>query len=184
MVKKSIIAIAVICMLATVTFAQDSIGGAFKTDTHWPCICEYDEVTLCIVPVYLKVGMFVKVECPEKVVLSQVDCSSIGKDITKDFPCYKGCSKDFKVMSNFEVQLKCKFSKSSDIIEKNSYVKCYFDDGVNPPADTYTFTGTATLKLCVEAWKVNTFNGTPGEEPQVGSVTITALPTGTPECAG
>ena len=187
MVKKSIIAIAVMCMLATVTFAQgDAYDGALKIPEgqHWPCICEYEELTLCQIPVFLKVGMFVKVDCSGKIVLHQVDCTSIGKAID-DFPCYKGC-KDNKlaIKSNFEVKLKAKFEKSSDIIPNNNKTSCYFDDGVNPVSSSYTFIGSKTVDLCVEAWQVNVYNGTPGDEAPIGTVTITALPTGTPECAG
>jgi hypothetical protein len=116
MVKKSLIAILLIGMLASVSMAADSVEGEYKTDDGWGLVIpedpqfEWEKVTLCCIPIYIDVGMYVGIEdCPHHIVLrqSQIDCESFlwsstgGQEL---FPCYRGCA-NFTVRSNFEATL-------------------------------------------------------------------------------
>ena len=103
MVKKSIIAIALMCMLATVSYGQSdttwSASGQVKIDGLWPATItiDYTPLEICRIPVYIKVGMFIEIQdCnKKKIVMEQVNCPG-----GQSFPCYKGCT-DIKVRSNF-----------------------------------------------------------------------------------
>ena len=182
MVKKSIIAIALIGMLAGASFAQDipepQLPGQLKIDGQWPITCQYTPITICCIPVVLKVGMFVEiVNCPNlKIILSQVNCPS-----GQSFPCYKGCV-NVQVNTNFEVLLKATYTPDGQIVAGNKS-KVYFDDGDTPPDNQTTVTPPgATIPLCVEAWDANIFKADPGTQAAVGQVCITAMPTGTVVC--
>jgi hypothetical protein len=183
MVKKSIIAIALMCMLSTVSFGQDGFpSGQFKIDGLWPATIDiyYTPQEICRIPVYIKVGMFIQVkDCnKKKITMEQVNCPS-----GQSFPCYKGCT-TIEVRSNFEAQISLeKHDLGTGIIDK---WKAYFSsDGgatvqestwIIPPSGNYT-----AVDVCVEAWDTNIYNGTPGTTILVGEVAILAIPTADPD---
>jgi hypothetical protein len=180
MVKKSIIAIALMSMLATVSFAQSTqVPGQFKIDGKWPVTCVYTPIEICRIPVVLEVGMFIEIEncSTKKIVLKQVSCPS-----GQSFPCYKGCV-EIKVRANFEAQLGLKLYKVGSVITN---WKAYFTiDGGVTQASTWIVTGDGnwnTVSVCVEAWDANIYAAAPGTQVAVGEVGVTAMPTGTPVC--
>jgi hypothetical protein len=132
MVKKSLIAILLIGMLASVSMAADQVDGEYKTDDGWGVIppkdpvFTWEEVTLCCIPIYIDVGMYVGIEdCPPNIVLrqAQIDCSAFlwsSPGTSSLFPCYRGC-RDFAVRSNFEATLDTTLTESSmDFISERS----------------------------------------------------------------
>lgn len=182
MVKKGIITLAMICMLATVSYGQDVWGapGQVKIDGLWPAVIEitYEKLEICRIPIYIKVGMFIEVEnCnKKKITLEQVNCPS-----GQSFPCYKGCV-EIKVRANFEAQISLKLYKIGSIINK---WKAYFtnDDGATT-SDTWIVPGDGNwevVDICVEAWDANIYGASPNETHTAGEVAILAVPTATPD---
>ncbi|MBN2590896.1 MAG: hypothetical protein JXA96_13610 [Sedimentisphaerales bacterium] len=186
MVKKSIIAIALMCMLATVSYGQDTWGvtGQVKVDGGWPVTIQYTPMEICRIPIFIKVGMFIEIEnCSQKkIVLEQVNCTG-----GHAFPCYKGCT-EIKVRANFEAQLSLKLYKIGSLISGSwagDNWKAYFtdDDGVTT-STTYIITGDGNwnpVDVCVEAWDVNIYGAGPNTQVQIGEVAVLAMPTGTPD---
>ena len=184
MIKRTLIAIVVVALLATSTQAlgPDPHTGKFdkqsasikvniqKMEIGWPF--EYKALDLCVIPVYLHVGYFVQVfECHKrKVKLVQVECADVGKG-SNDWPCYKDCEK-VKIRANFEVKLGLKLVREGSAITSNSNWKAYYvgDDVIAPS------TGWKEVELCVEAWKANLLQESPGMEVKVGTVTLTVKP--------
>lgn len=184
MVKKSIIAIALMSMLATVSFGQDTWGvpGQIKVDGLWPATItiEYTPQEICRIPIWIKVGMFIEIEncSKKKIVMEQVNCPS-----GQSFPCYKGCV-ELKIRSNFEAQLSLKLYKIGSIINGDKWKAYFTDDGGATTSDTWIVSGDGNwnvVDLCVEAWDANIYGASPNEEHQVGEVAILAIPTATPD---
>jgi len=184
MVKKSIIALALICMLATVSFAQDgtqySSDNALKIDGLWPAqvTIKYSTLEICRFKVYIKVGMFIQIEnCQyKKIVLEQVNCPG-----GQSFPCYKGCTQ-IKVRSNFEAKLTLQKYKIGNVIDQ---WKVYFWDGSSSSNDYITTPdgNYHAIDVCVEAWDTNIYNAGPNTEVLAGEIAILAVPTATPDCS-
>jgi len=186
MVKKSIIAIALISMLATVSYGQDQWGvpGQIKVDGLWPATItiDYTPQEICRIPVFIKVGMFIEIEnCSQKkIVMSQVNCPG-----GQSFPCYKGCV-TLKIRANFEAKLSLKLYKTSSIISGGwggDNWKAYFTDG-STTSTTWIVSGDGNwnqVDLCVEAWDANIYGAAPNTQQQVGEVAILAVPTATPD---
>ncbi len=190
MVKKSIIAIALMGMLATVSYGFDGqVNGQIKVDGLWPATITitYTPREICRIPVYIKVGMFIEIEgCgSKKIIMSQVNCPS-----GQSFPCYKGCV-EISVRSNFAAILSLKLYKGgagSGIISNawgSDNWKAYFtnDGGATKPT-TWNIIGSGNqekVNVCVEAWDANIYSASPNSEQQVGEVAILAIPSGTPD---
>ncbi len=177
MVKKCLIAIAVVALLATTVQAGDTYP-AIKTDDevgNWPWTKIYDEVEICDIPVKLEVGHYVQLyKCNKlKIELVQVDCDTLRKS-GADFPCYRGCV-EFKARANFPATFGVDWHKSGpDIIEEH---KEFFTD------DQDTIQGNTgdyeKLTVCMEAWEVELWKSgseTPGEWVTVGKLTLTVKP--------
>jgi hypothetical protein len=186
MVKKSIIALVLIGMLATVSYGQDYPAGQYKVDGLWPATItiDYTPVELCRIPVWIKVGMFIEIEncSSKKIVMEQVNCPS-----GQSFPCYKGCV-GLKIRANFEAKLTLKKYKIGDIISGGwggDNWKAYFtDDGGATKPTTWIVTGDGNwnnVDLCVEAWDANIYNASPDTQEQDGEIAILAVPTAIPE---
>lgn len=198
MVKKSIFAIAMLGMLATVTLAQDQtqVPGQFKIDGGWPktIVVTWTPIEICRIKVYLKVGYFIEIDkCADlKINMVQVNCPS-GATPPQTFPCYKGCV-TIKVRSNFEAQLGLVKYIIGNIINDNGNTnpaddkwKAYFraDSTDTTQSSTWIIAGDGnfhSVDVCVEAWDANIFNGVPGQNVLVGEVAITAIPTATATC--
>jgi hypothetical protein len=186
MVKKTLIALALVALVATsVQAAQGSIeewyfedgdhagvkvDGKDQPTFRWPYSVSYKELDICTIPIYMEVGMYVQIhECgKKKIVLEQVDCGVIGQ-AAKKYPCYKDCI-DLTVRSNFEVKLGTKLNKNDSGLIKDW--KAYFDNTDVVPGDG----ADHNVKLCVEAWEAQLFKHEAGDEVAVGSVTITVKP--------
>lgn len=190
MLRKSLFAIAILALVATCVQAADPFdpdsGKAIKIDGDWPSeiIIIYEDIEICQVPVYLKVGYYVEVEnCDkEKIVMEQVSCSLIGKNPSKDFPCYLGCT-DLKVRANFEAKLGTNIYKVGDVIDGDKIDAYYTDADGNPSpaagADIVPGDGNwKTTYLCVKAWNADIFKvpASPGDETKVAEIGITVKP--------
>ena len=176
MVKKCLIAIAVVALLAT-TVQAAAPNEQVKHDGTWPWTKTYEAIDLCDVKVTLEVGHFAQIEkCGDlKIALKQVNCTDIGKG-SGDFPCY-GDGVDgpqcitVKARANFVATFGCRFISSDlQIITDNSV---YFDGEDTIPGDGEWF----NLKLCMKAWKVKLWDSdaTSGT-PKVGTIMITVKP--------
>ena len=184
MIKRTLIAIAVVALLATSAhaalqlpdyfgpFGDDyavKVDGSDKPTIRWPYEIKYTALTVCTIPIKMHVGMYVQIEdCKKKkIVLQQVDCGDLPKN-ADHYPCYIGCVK-FRVRSNFDVKMGQSLHKAGDIPMDWS---CSYKDG-----DVVTGDGDwHEMQLCVKAWKAQIYRGTPGDEVNVGSVDITVKP--------
>jgi hypothetical protein len=178
MIKRTLIAIAVVALLATSAHAAISewyfdgavkVDGSEKPELRWPYEIKYQALTICNIPIKMHVGMYVQVkDCKKKkIVLQQVDCGDIGKG-SDDFPCYLGCV-EFDVRANFDVKMGHKLIKDGDVVKS---WEAYYDGGDVVPGDG----DYHTLKLCVKAWDTQIWKAAPGDEVSVGSVDITVKP--------
>ena len=166
MVKKCLIAIALLAFLTTTVQAGDDAENPWKFDDHWPWV--YLELEICQIPVYMDVGMYVDLkDCGKKsIVLKQVSCDTIGKG-SGDFPCYKGCT-TVQIRANFEVKLGTKLYKIGDVIK---------DWAVTLSTDIVPGDGNYhDIEVCVTAWKAQIWKAAPGDKVLVGEVAITVKP--------
>lgn len=175
MVKKSLIAIAVVALLVATAQAGDSPNGSFKEDGMWPYV--YIEVDLCTLPVYMDVGYYVTIKDCNKlsVLLKQVDCESI--DQAGKFPCYQGCVRHsddgvgFDARANFDAIFGVRLDKVGEPAVLNE-TKTYFVGDNTIPGDGEWH----KMEICIDAWKTNVYNDGPGDKVKVGEVTITVKP--------
>ena len=180
MVKKTLIAIALVAFLASTAPAGIEVyyWGAIDKDTgvkvdgnddnvYWPY--EYIALDVCSMPVLMEIGMYVEVQdCTDKKMkIKQVDCGDIGKG-GGDFPCYLGCT-SFSLRANFDVKLGTRLVKEGPVMDK---WEGFYDGGDVIPGDG----ANHSAKVCVRAWKAQLWNGTVGEETKVGTLYVTAKP--------
>lgn len=190
--KKTLIAMVAVVLLASVAQAALEVfnfgTGTNKTrdglaavkvegsdNIRWPW--EYKSLPICTMPVKMKIGMWVEVkECDnKKILLEQVPCTGdtgIGKGLG-DFPCYKGCQK-FSARANFDVKLGVTVDRNEagkKILDGDKF-QAYYDGD-----DTIAGDGSwHEVTVCAKAWKAKLYKGTPGDEVEVGTLTITAKP--------
>jgi hypothetical protein len=172
MVKKCMIALAVAALMATTVQAgAPAPDGSIKRDGDWPWT--YKAIDLCVMPIYMDVGHFVQLkDCSDrKIHLKQVTCTSIGKNNTEDFPCYRDCE-EIQVRANFPAIFGGRVDKNSTGILKDTEVKW--------AGDKFQIIGGGDweqLTICVNAWKAEIWRATePSEKTQVGTLTITVKP--------
>jgi hypothetical protein len=180
MIKRTLIAIAVVALLVTSAQAAIDIhslsGGdhtAVKVDgsdsVRWPW--EYKALTVCSIPIKMHVGMYVQIfECKKKkLILQQVPCSDIGQGDDK-YPCYQGCVK-FKVRGNLPqgIKMGASLEKIGDII--GDWDKYYQGGDVVPGDGEYH-----EVEACVKAWNTKIYKSAPGDEVDVGKLHITVKP--------
>jgi hypothetical protein len=181
MIKRTLIAIAVVALLATSVqagltdhYLSNGDSRAVKVDGkatetfRWPYSISYDALPICSIPVTMDVGMYVQIiDCADKKInMVQVNCDDIGK--SGKYPCYKGCV-TFDVVSNFDVKLGSSFTASSDVIkDAQSYFEGddYVDSSESPKQ----------LKLCVKAWNTRLQNHPAQDNVPVGDVQLTVKP--------
>ena len=180
MVKKSIIALAVVALMVTVVQAGTPDGGenqpnnTVKRDGDWPWT--YKAIDLCTMPVYMNVGHYVQLfECNKREIkLVQVTCSTIGRTNSDDFPCYTDCD-EFKFKANFPAifggTLK-KTGQGENILKDTSI---YWKDDINQISGS---TGDwEKLTVCLDAWKAQIWKATgPNDKLKVGELTINVKP--------
>ncbi len=165
MVKKCLIAIAVVALLATTV--QAATYPAIKKDGDWPST--YIPLDLCTFPVYLEVGHYVQLyKCNElKMKLEQVTCPD-----GRGFPCYTDCI-TIKARANFPAIFGADLDKSGPNILKKTDL--YWED------DRFTITGQTndweSMKLCLDAWEVELWkSGQASGKVKVGEITISVKP--------
>ncbi len=161
-----------------------------RKTVRWPFSPE--PLTLCTIPIKMKVGTYVEIRWPakiieggndvnivpesyiveveedirRKIVLRQVPCSDIGRD-NSDLPCYLDCIK-INVRANLQVKLETELIKTSSVIDE---WEAFFDG-------TKIIGGSGqykTVRVCVKAWKAKLYNSPAGER-EVGTLVITAKP--------
>jgi hypothetical protein len=167
MVKKCMIALAVVALMVTVVQAGDP---AIKRDGDWPWT--YKAIDLCKMPVYMNVGHYVQLkECHKREIkLQQVDCSSIGKG-GGDFPCYTDCE-DIEVRANFPAIFGASLAKVGGILDKTSV---YWKDDINQISGSTG--GWEKLTVCMDAWKAQIWKAAePDDKLKVGELTINVKP--------
>lgn len=166
MVKKCIIALAVVALMVTVVHADDP---SIKKDGDWPWT--YKAIDLCKMDVLMDVGHYVQLkECNKReLVLEQVDCVSIGKD--GKFPCYSGCE-EIEVKANFPAIFGGDLSKIGPILKDTTV---YWKDDINQISGS---TGDwEKLTVCIDAWEAEIWRATaPDDETLVGELTINVKP--------
>jgi hypothetical protein len=179
MVKRTLIAIALVAFLASMAPAEISVHyfGPIDNDkgvkvdgnekVFWPY--EYKAVDICDMPVKMEIGGYVEIDdCTKrKIVLKQVDCAEIDKG-TGDFPCYVDCEK-IKIRANFDAKLGTRLVKDSPVIDK---WEGFYDGGDVVPGDG----GWHEMSVCVKMWKAKLWSGTVGEEVKIGTLFVTAKP--------
>lgn len=188
--KRTLIAIAVVALLATSVNAAITpyyftsgdhsavkVDGKESKEFRWPYEIIYQELTVCNIPIKMKVGMYVQViDCnKKKITLEQVSCTDfdqitggkVGNKGAADYPCYWGCT-TFDVRANFPVKMGLKLNKG-DLIPDST---AYYDGDDTVPDDG----NPKTLKVCVAAWKAKIYKAKPGDSVDVGSVDITVKP--------
>lgn len=190
MVKKCLIAIAVVALLATTVQAIDSPGGSIKQDAQtegggwpWTQTKVYDTFDICTFDVILEVGHYVQIlNCDDlEMKLIQVSCDAIGKD-DDDFPCYGDIDETdtpgpacvtVTARANFDAIFGANFDGSAGDVDIIGGSSVGFVGGDEIPGDG----NNHDLKLCMAAWSVELWNsgGTSGTV-KVGEITITVKP--------
>lgn len=185
MIKRTLIAIAVVALLATSARAAltEHYFGPFGDDfavkvdgnekVRWPF--EYKALTVCTIPVKMSVGMYVQIEdCKKKkIILNQVDCGDIGQNADK-YPCYLGCT-DFNVRANFNAVMGTNLHKLKLGDDNEEVIKDwegYYDGGADVPGDGEWH----NVKVCVKAWSTQLWDAPPGDEVDIGTLDITVKP--------
>jgi len=151
MLKRSLIALAVVAMLAV-----SAQAGEIKSH-EWPCT--FVSLEIASIPVIMDVGYWVKIKDQDKLKIKLVQDEA---DIHK----FKGCT-DMKVETNFNAVLSCSVDKTGAVPGDYS---CSLDpSAVAPPG--------ATVKVCVELKKAD-LSKTPGgsKDVQVATVKIKVKP--------
>jgi hypothetical protein len=185
MVKKTLIAIALVAFLASTAPAaidvyywgpmdkETGVKSDGRTYVYWPY--EYKALDICSMPIKMNVGMYVDVkDCTDrKIILEQVDCSDIGK--AGEYPCYYDCE-TINVRANFEVKLGTRVVRESSALNSGKIEGFYDGDDVIPGDGSYH-----AAKVCVRAWSVDLWNQPYGHEITVGTLYITAKPNFAPE---
>jgi len=172
MLKKCLIAIAVVALLVTTIQAatpEEQPDGYIKREGDWPWT--YKELPICTFPVTLEVGHYVQIEeCQElEMKLVQVACDSIGKG-AEDFPCYSDCV-DINARANFPAIFGASFTGSEGSIIGDNEV--YWEGGNTIVGGA----GWEALKLCMKAWKVDLWgSGQTTGWLNVGTITINVKP--------
>ena len=179
MIKKCLIAIAVVALLATTV--QAATYPAIKHE-GWPWTKIYDSLPICTFPVVLEVGHYVQIwKCNEiKMKLEQVDCSAIGEAADK-FPCYGDVDEaldlhgpacvTIQARANFPAVFGATFSASgTDIIGANYSLTW-------PSGNSILGGGSwESLKLCMTAWSVALWNSEQLGTLNVGTITLNVKP--------
>ena len=184
MLKKCLITIAVVALLATTVHAATEGEGTMKNE-GWPFqwTVTYDTLDICKFDVILEVGYYVQIKDCDKLgplKLEQVNCDTIdiSDDVqgSGDFPCYKGCV-DFEARANFAAVFGADFDRGAgdvNIIDKDGFDLQWGLGDNNQITNSGSY---EDLKLCmvasnVKLWKSGGATGT----VKVGEITITVKP--------
>lgn len=192
MIKRTLIAIAVMAFVANVAFAttvdpntyppfsvytfspdQDK-DLAIKVDgskkVFWPF--DYKWLEICKIPVKMKIGSYIRVEdcADKKVVLVQKDCQD--EAVAKgegDWPCYQGCV-TVNIKANFNAQIRGQLVDRSAVINGDKWSVSANPDNI-PGDGNYK-----AVELCVKTWQAKIEKAAPGDEVDVAKLSIQARP--------
>ena len=165
MVKKTLIAVALVAFLATVVQAA---SPSIKEDDAWPGHWVWDSQDICQMPVYMDVGMYVQLkDChKKKIELKQRESCPSGQK----YPCYTDCE-TFDLRANFNVKLGSRLINTTGIVKGK---KSYYDGG-----DTYDFLSAGgnykPFKVCVDMWETEIWESAPGDKVKVADLVITVV---------
>ncbi len=178
MVKKCLIAIAVVALLATTVQAA---SPTIKNEA-WPWTKIYDEMSICTFPVTLEVGHFVQVlNCHLLVMkLEQVQCSAIGQAADK-YPCYGDVDEEFDTHGPacVLIQARANFPALFGATFTGSGTNIIGGHALTWPSGNTILGGGGweDLKLCMSAWSVALWNsGATSGIVTVGTITINVKP--------
>jgi hypothetical protein len=167
MLKKCIIAIAVVALLAGTVQAANA---PMKVDGRWPST--YQALDLCLIPVYMDVGYYVELkDCDKKEIkLVQITCPE-----GKEFPCYRGCV-ELEVRANFPAIFGGDLRDKHAILDKTGV--SFTKDTTYPFGDQIPSDGVFhKIEVCVEAWKTKLWDsGSPDDKLRVATLAITVKP--------
>jgi hypothetical protein len=175
MVKKCLIAIAVVALLAATVQAADP---AAKYEGDWPWTKTYDSINICTFDVSLEVGHFVQIQnCTgdnkREMKLQQVECSEISKG-SGDFPCYSACV-TITARANFVATLGANFDREAGdktIIGGDKFELGWTSGSTIGPSGAWE-----DSHLCMKAWAVQLWaSGATSGKVTVGTITITVKP--------
>jgi len=180
MIKKCLIAIAVVALLATTVQAA---SPAIKKEGTWPWTKIYDEFPICTFPVTLEVGHFVQIlDCDKLVMkLEQVNCSAIGQAADK-FPCYGDIDEalDLHGPACVTIQARANFPAIFGATFAGGGTNIIGGHSLTWPSGNTIVGGTSweSLKLCMTAWSVALWNtgGQTSGTVTVGTITINVKP--------
>jgi hypothetical protein len=176
MVKKCIIALAVVALMVTFAKADDPI---IKKDVdQWPW--EYKAIDICKFDVLMEVGHYVQLkECHKReLIVQQVSCTDSKEDggLGKgegDFPCFTGCE-DIQVRANFPAVFGASLGAKHSVIDKSDL---YWKDGNNTINGSGSGDAWETLTICLDLWKVKMWQaGVANTKMKIGEITINVKP--------
>lgn len=151
MLKRSLIAVAVVALLAVGVQA-----GEIKTH-EWPCTFVALEITS--IPVTMDIGYYIKIKDQDKLKIKLVQSET-------DIHAFKGCT-NMTVESNFAAVLSCSISKTGAI---DGDYSCSVD-----PANVGV--GSTSVKVCAELKNANLTGQNAGtKDVQVATVKIKVKP--------
>ena len=173
MVKKCMIALAVVVLIVSVVSAADPAIQAidlckFPVYMGTGYYVQLPEYNNCVYPVYTDVGYYVELkDCNlRELTLVQVDCESIGKS-AEDFACFSDCE-DIEVRANFPAIFGTKLAKIGSPL---TYVAVYWGDNINQINGSGDW---EQLTVCINAWKVQIWHTAESSyKLKVGEITIT-----------
>jgi len=200
MIKRTLIAIAVIAIAASVSYGSN-IQGYFpsnddkqlsiynwvdpndqsdkdealkvdgKMEVRWPF--DYKYLTICKIPVKMKIGMYIRVdECDDKkVVLVQKDC--------EDAETVGKGPKDWpcyygcvtvNILANFNAQIRGDLQDRSSVINGDKW-------SVSASPNTIAGDGNYhPVDLCIKTWQAKIEKAAAGDEVNVANLAVQARP--------
>jgi hypothetical protein len=158
MLKRSLIAVAVVAILAT--SAQAGHLKLYDWPGHWVWDCVWFDFEI---PVYMKIGMYIEITNKDgkqswEIVMKQIEWQK-----------YKGCT-DLYIKTNFNAELCCSYTSNGTV--PGEYW-CYFDDKCVPATLSNE---VAVRQVCVEGKKVKIVHASPNNKLRVGTLKIGAKP--------
>jgi hypothetical protein len=177
MVKKCIIALAVVTLLVTVVNAQEYETKIKHDKNQWPW--EYKKLNLCKMPVYMQVGHYVQIkDCGDyELIVEQIPCEGerpegIGKG-SGDFPCFTGCE-EIKVRANFPAILGASLENKASLIDKSSL---FWKDDKKVLIGGGSGDAWETFHICLDLWKVKMWQaGAYNSKLKIADVVINVKP--------
>jgi hypothetical protein len=176
MVKKCIIALAVVVLLVTVVRADSPIKKHDKDQWPW----EYKKLEICKMPVYMEIGHYVQLkDCHKReMIVEQVSCTlskeegGLGKT-DGDFPCFTGCE-EIEVRANFPAIFGAELENKNTIIDKTAL---YWKDDKNVIQGSGSGDAWEKLTICLDLWKVKMWRaGAANSKYKIADLTINVKP--------